>query len=203
MTTIEDKISLFSKIIYDKVNEEKEAKLKEYNREAQKLINEEKAKIEEARKNLKREVVKKSNIKANEIVAKEKLNKQREVLALKDNLVQATLDEISKKLLSYVDTMEYKDLFIKSLDKALNEVENGNYYVVIMKQDEERFKNDIEVIRKKNPNKKITIEISSEDFIGGIVLRDVEGTFKVDNTLKSKLYGSREAIGIKVMEMLA
>lgn len=203
MTTIEDKISLFSKIIYDKVNEEKEVKLREFNEESEKLINEEKARIEELRKNLKREVIKKSNIKANELVAKEKLNKQREVLALKDNLVQATLDEISKKLLSYVETKEYREFFIKSLEKTLNEVEDGNYYIVIMRQDEERFKNDIDAIRKKNPNKKITIELSSEDFIGGIILRDIEGTFKVDNTLRSKLYGSREAIGIKVMEMLA
>lgn len=203
MTTIEDKISLFSKIIYDKVNEEKEVKLREFNEESEKLINEEKARIEELRKNLKREVIKKSNIKANELVAKEKLNKQREVLALKDNLVQATLDEISKKLLSYVETKEYREFFIKSLEKTLNEVEDGNYYIVIMRQDEERFKNDIDAIRKMNPNKKITIELSSEDFIGGIILRDIEGTFKVDNTLRSKLYGSREAIGIKVMEMLA
>lgn len=203
MTTIEDKISLFSKIIYDKVNEEKEAKLREFNEEYEKLVNEEKVRIEELRKNLKRDIIKKSNIKSNELVAKEKLNKQREVLALKDNLVQATLDEISKKLLSYVETKEYREFFIKSLEKTLNEVEDGNYYIVIMKNDEERFKNDIDVIRKKNPNKKITIELSSEDFIGGIILRDIEGTFKVDNTLRSKLYGSREAIGIKVMEMLA
>lgn len=203
MTTIEDKISLFSKIIYDKVNEEKEAKLREFNEESERLVNEEKARIEELRKNLKREVIKKSNIKANELVAKEKLNKQREVLALKDNLVQATLDEVSKNLLSYVETKEYRNFFIKSLEKTLNEVEDGNYYVVIMKQDEDRFENDIDEIRRKNPNKKITIELSSEDFIGGIILRDIEGTFKVDNTLKSKLYGSREAIGIKVMEMLA
>lgn len=203
MTTIEDKISLFSKIIYDKVNEEKEAKLREFNEQYEKLINEEKVRIEELRKNLKRDVIKKSNIKANELVAKEKLNKQREVLALKDNLVQVTLDEISKKLLSYVETKEYREFFIKSLEKTLNEVEDGNYYIVVMQQDEDRFKNDIDGIRKKNPNKKITIELSSEDFIGGIILRDVNGTFKVDNTLKSKLYGSREAIGIKVMEMLA
>ena len=49
MTTIEDKISLFSKIIYDKVNEEKEERLKAFSMEAEKRINMEKEKIEELR----------------------------------------------------------------------------------------------------------------------------------------------------------
>ena len=42
MTTIEDKISLFSKIIYDKVNEEKKERLETFSLEAQKRINAEK-----------------------------------------------------------------------------------------------------------------------------------------------------------------
>lgn len=34
MTTIEDKINLFSKVIYDKVNDEKEEKLKAFDEKA-------------------------------------------------------------------------------------------------------------------------------------------------------------------------
>ena len=47
MTTIEDKISLFSKIIYDKVNEEKEERLKAFSLEAEKRLKVEKEKIQE------------------------------------------------------------------------------------------------------------------------------------------------------------
>ena len=64
MTTIEDKISLFSKIIYDKVNEEKKERLEAFNKESEKKINLEKEKIEELKKLLQREVQKKSNIKS-------------------------------------------------------------------------------------------------------------------------------------------
>ena len=53
MTTIEEKIGLFSKIIYDKVNEEKKERLAEFNLEAQKRIDTEKEKIEELTRKLK------------------------------------------------------------------------------------------------------------------------------------------------------
>ncbi len=203
MTTIEDKINLFSKIIYDKLNEEKEEKLKQFNQEAQTRIESEKENIEKNRKNLQRELMKKSNTKANEIIAKEKLNKQREILSLKDKLVKSTLDEIKEKLFTYVSSEDYKDYFIKLLQNTLSEVEEGRYFIILLERDNERFKSEIEEVIKKYNDKSIEIKISQDDFIGGIILKDFEGKFKVDNSLYSKLEESKEIIGVKVMEMLA
>lgn len=203
MTTIEDKINLFSKIIYDKLNEEKEEKLKQFNEEAQARIESEKENIEKNKKNLQREIMKKSNTKANEIIAKENLKKQREILALKDKLVKSTLDEVKEKLFTYVSSEEYKNYFLGLLQKTLSEVEEGRYFIILLERDKERFKSEIEEVIKKYNGKSVEIKISQEDFIGGIILKDFEGKFKVDNSLYSKLEESKEIIGIKVMEMLA
>ena len=202
MTTIDDKINLFSKIIFDKVNEEKDEKLGEFNKEAQKKLEEENAKISELKKNIQRDILKKANTKANEIVAREKLNKQREILALKEALIEATLDEVKDKLLQYVSSKQYDDFFMDSLEKALREVEAGSYYLVLVERDYQRFKEDIQALKGKFNNKTIEIRISEEDFIGGVILLDAKGTFKVDNSLFAKLQESKELIGVKVMEML-
>ena len=203
MTTIEDKISLFSKIIYDKLNEEKEERLIAYNDEAVKQINMEKQSIEELRKNLQREVTKRSNIKANEIVAKEKLNKQREVLTLKGNVIKVTLEEIKERLIVFVESEEYKEYFANLFQDILKEVKEGSYYAIVLSRDYERFIKEIKDLVSLYPNKKIQIKLSEEDFIGGIILKDVEGKFKIDHSLYSKLQDSEELIGVKVMEMLA
>lgn len=203
MTTVEDKISLFSKIIYDKLNEEKEERLKAYEEEALSKINKEKEKIEELRKNALREITKKANIKANEMVAKEKLNKQREILALKDKLVKVTLEEVEDKLRAYVKSEEYKSYFLKLLEKALKDVENESFYIIILKEDHDRFKNDIEDKLSYFKGKNINLSISQDDFIGGIILKDSEGKFKIDYSLAKKLEESEELVGVRVMEMLA
>jgi V/A-type H+-transporting ATPase subunit E len=203
MTTIEDKISLFSKIIYDKVTEEKEERIEAFNKEAEKKINIEKEKIAELRRDLQREVAKKANIKANEIVAKEKLKKQREVLFLKDKLISDALANVHEKLAEFVCSPEYKSYFIGTLQKALKEVSKGNYYIIVLKRDYQKFQNEIEVIGSEYCDGNVEIKISEEDFIGGLILKDFEGKFKIDNSIASALQESKEIIGVRVMEMLA
>ncbi|GCD09117.1 V-type ATP synthase subunit E [Clostridium sp. FP2] len=203
MTTIEDKISLFSKIIYDKVNEEKEGRLKDFRAEAQKRINVEKEKIEELRRCLQRDVAKKSDIKANGIVAKERLKKQREMLFLKEKLIKEALENVGQKLVEFALLPEYKPYFLSILEKTLKEIDSGDYYIIILKRDYEKFKREIGVVLSNYSDRNVEIKISEEDFIGGIILKDIEGKFKIDNSLYSKLEESKEIIGVRVMEMLA
>jgi V/A-type H+-transporting ATPase subunit E len=203
MTTIEDKISLFSKIIYDKVNEEKEEKLEVFAKEAQKKLDVEKETIEELMRSLQIEVSKKSNIKANTIVAKERVSKQREVLLLKDKLVNDALEDVREKLVEFVSLPEYKPYFINALKMTFDGIDEGNYYLIVLKRDYERFQGDIEVISVEYPKRNVEVRISEVDFIGGLMLKDFEGKFKIDNSIYSKLQESKEIIGVRVMEVLA
>lgn len=203
MTTIEDKISLFSKIIYDKVNEEKEERLEAFSIESEKRLNVEKEKIDELRISLQREVAKKSNIKANGIVAKERLEKQREMLSLKEKLIKEALVEVRQKLVEFVSFAEYKLYFLSIFEKTLKEIGSGNYHIIVLKRDYEKFQNEIGAMLNDYSDRHAEIVISDGDFIGGIILKDTEGKFKIDNSLYSKLEDSKELIGVRVMEMLA
>ncbi|MBZ9688200.1 V-type ATP synthase subunit E [Clostridium estertheticum] len=203
MTTIEDKVSLFSKMIYDKVNEEKEGRLEVFSIEAEKRINMEKAKIDELRQCLQKEVTKKSNIKANSIVAKERLTKQREVLSLKEKLINQALENLKQKLVEFVSLTEYKPYFLSILEKTLKEIDKGNYYIIVLKKDYEKFQSEIGIVQRDYSDRNAEIKISEGDFIGGIIIKDIEGKFKIDNSLYSKLEESKELIGVRVMEMLA
>ncbi len=203
MTTIEDKISLFSKIIYDKVNEEKEERIGIVSSEIEKKINVEREKIKDLRSHLQREITKKSNVKANGIVAKERFNKQREVLLLKDELICHTVKIVREKLMEFVRFEDYKPYFINSLQKTLSGIDNGNYYIIVIKRDYDRFKNEIAVVLSDHSNVNAEIIISEEDFIGGLMLKDSQGKFKIDNSIESKLQECKELIGVRVMEILA
>lgn len=203
MTTIEDKVSLFSKMIYDKVNEEKEGRLEVFSIEAEKRISIEKAKIDELRESLKKEVTKKSNLKASSILAKERLTKQREMLFLKEKLIKEALENLKQKLVEFVTLPEYKPYFLSTLEKTLKEINKGNYYIIVLKNDYEKFQSEIEILQREYSDQSAEIMISEVDFIGGIIIKDIEGKFKIDNSIYSKLEESKEMIGVRVMEMLA
>lgn len=203
MTTIEDKINLFSKIIYDKVNKEKEEKLDAFSLEAEKKINIEKQNIEELRRIIQREVTKKTNIKANGIVAKERINKQREVLFLKDKLIMDALENVRVKLVQFVSCEGYKSYFISNLKKTLKAIDKGNYYIIVLKRDYKKFQSEIEIALREYGDYNFEIKISEQDFIGGHILKDFEGTFIINNSIYAALQESKEIIGVRVMEMLA
>ena len=203
MTTIEDKISLFSKIIYDKVNEEKKERLDAFNVESQKKIKIEKENINDLRLKLQRESQKKSSIKSNAIVAKEKLNKQREVLLLKDKLIKDTLESVQQRLVDFARFDEYKVYFISGIRRTLKVIDKGSYYIIVLKRDYDKFKNEIEEVLKEFYDYSIEIKISGDDFIGGHLLKDFDGKFMIDNSIYSTLQESKEIIGVSVMEMLS
>ncbi|MBB6630147.1 V-type ATP synthase subunit E [Clostridium algidicarnis] len=202
MTTIEDKISLFSKIIYEKLNEEKEEKLKAFNEEAELKINTEKEKISQIKKVSEREIIRKANVKASEIIAKENLNKQREMLRLKDGIIKTTIEEIKNKLLDFVNSKEYEDYLMSTVTKNLRLLSKGEYYLIVLDRDFNKYESQIKATLKDFLDKKIEIKVSKEDFIGGIMIKDFEGRFNIDNSISAKLEESKELIGIKVMEML-
>jgi len=202
MTTIEDKISLFSKIIYDKVNAEKEERLNAFTVESKQRINVEKEKIDELRRNLEKEVAMKSDIKANRIVAKARLEKQREILFLKDKLIDQAIEDVRRRLVEFASLEEYKTYFLTRLQNSLKGLNKGNYYFVILKRDYEKFQIEIGDILKGYIDGSIEVKISEEEFIGGHIIKDFEGKFKIDNSLSSKLQESKEIIGIRLMEIL-
>ena len=172
MTTIEDKMNLFTRIIHDKVNEEKKERLAAFSLDAEKKMNVEKEKIEELKKNLQRDIKKKANIKANGIVAKEKLNKQREMLFLKDKLIKDALECERERLIEFVKSLEYKMYFISTLKKTLNEIDKGHYYIFLVKRDYEKFQSEILGLLREYPDHNVEMKISKEDFIGGHILKD-------------------------------
>ncbi|MBU3110445.1 V-type ATP synthase subunit E [Clostridium lacusfryxellense] len=203
MTTIEDKISLFSKIIYDKVNEEKKERLDLFNIEAQRKISTEKEKIKDLSLKLQSESQKKSSIKSNALIAKEKLNKQREVLLLKDKLIEDALESVHQRLLDFVCLDEYKSYFISGIQRNLKAIDKGSYYILVLKRDYDKFKSEIEDVLKEYTDYNIQIKISEDDFIGGHLLKDFDGRFRMDSSIYSTLHESKELIGVRVMEMLA
>jgi len=203
MTTIEDKMRLFSKIIHDKVNEEKKERLVAFSKEAEKKINVEKEKIQKLRLSLQRETQKKSIIKANAIVSKEKLAKQKEILSLKEKLIKDALECVRERLVEFVRSPEYKPYLISNLQKTLKAVDKGHYIIILVKRDYEKFQNEIGDIIKGYSDYNFEIKISEDDFIGGHMLKDLEGKYKIDNSIYSALIDSTEIIGVRVMEMLA
>ena len=125
------------------------------------------------------------------------------MLSLKEKLIKEALENVREKLVEFVCLPEYKSYFISILENTLKGIDSGNYYIIVLKRDYEKFQSEIEVMLNNYSDRNAEIKISEEDFIGGLILKDIQGKFKIDNSIYSKLEESKEIIGVRVMEMLA
>lgn len=202
MTTIDDKINLFSKMIYDKVNGEKEEQLKKVNEEKEKLIKKEEERIKKLKSDYIKEFTKKANIKENQIISKEKLEMRKEILALRESFINEIIDEAREELVKFTRSDDYENYLISNLEKELSHLEKGRYTIILSKNDEERFEERIKRITNSLKDRLVSIRIDNK-IIGGFSIVNDDKHFKIDESLQRKLNEKRDFVGIKIIEALS
>ncbi|SHE72763.1 V-type ATP synthase subunit E [Clostridium fallax] len=202
MTTIDDKINLFSKMIYDKVNGEKEEQLKKVNEEKEKLIKKEEERIKKLKSDYIKEFTKKANIKENQIISKEKLEMRKEILALRESFINEIIDEAREELVKFTRSDDYENYLISNLEKELSHLEKGRYTIILSKNDEERFEERIKRITNSLKDRLVSIKIDNK-IIGGFSIVNDDKHFKIDESLQRKLNEKRDFVGIKIIEALS
>lgn len=112
------------------------------------------------------------------------------------------MNELSKKLYEFVDTKEYES-FLKSLiEAAKKKLEKADYIVYLSNQDYNRFAALVSESLADFSNGAITVKPSDKEMIGGIIVEDSTGRFRMDNSLVTILEDNRDLVGLKVMERL-
>ncbi|MDF2880941.1 MAG: hypothetical protein K0R54_1498 [Clostridiaceae bacterium] len=203
MTTIEDKIKLFSKIVYDKIQKEEQREIDKYIKEKETTINEEKAKIQNEEEKIVREIEKKAELKANEIIAKEKLIKQQALINLKESIIKSIMLEIKDQLVHYTKTQQYFDFLKKEMIKVLDTLQPGEYNLFLTERDINEYKDSLNEVISKHNGFNISIKINPIDLIGGFIIENGNGRVRIDNSLLEKLEENKENVGVKVMETVA
>ncbi|GIM27460.1 hypothetical protein CPJCM30710_01260 [Clostridium polyendosporum] len=201
MTTIDDKLSLFSKIIYEKLDAEIENSILEFEKKKNEKLNVQYKKIAVLREEVLKDIEKKGRFKRNEIVSNEKLKFKKENMLLRKQLIKEVVIEVYKKIDQFTKSPQYKDYLLKSIEEILDKVKQGSYELMLTKQDIEKYKDEIIDILKRFHDVRVKLSYSNEDMLGGMLLIDEDKSFVLDNTLNSKIHDNKELIGKRVMEL--
>jgi V/A-type H+-transporting ATPase subunit E len=201
MTTIDDKVKLFIKIIYEKIDEEnskfiddfqkqKEFKLAELNR----YIKEEKAKVMA-------ETLKKAEIKASEIVTSEKIKGQQQILKLKQEMVLDLVQQVKFRFKNFIEVEEhqYKRYLLEILEGCVENLVNGEYLIFFTEDDIKKYEQDIESIFS-NKHIAVSIQASKNDLIGGFIIQQKNGKYRIDYSFLRKIDDNKDLIGLKYIK---
>lgn len=202
MTTVEDKIKLFSKIVYDKIKVEKQKDFDAFEKEKEEILKKEKEKIEIGKNTILKEAEKKAILSSNEIIAREKVDGQQKILKFKQKIVEDSLIALKERVIKFTDEPSYKEVLLSSIDNVLLNLDGNKYILYVTNKDINSYKEDMDAMLEKYSNIELELKEALNDIIGGVLLISQDGRFRIDNTLISIIEDSREYLGVKIMEKI-
>lgn len=199
MITIEEKLKLFTKIVYDKVEKENQKAVNEFNKEYGNIIELKKLEFStEANEMLQKS---KRNIEKEKqhIISRARMEEKRILLERRGEIYEEIIKELVKYAEKFTESPEYESMFFKDFNTAILEIkESSSLDIYLTQKDTDRFRMKISGILK---GKTLNFQCD-DDIAGGFVLVDNMHNIRIDMSYTSRIKNSRDYLGQKLVEIL-
>ncbi|MGI5950001.1 V-type ATP synthase subunit E family protein [Peptoniphilus sp.] len=194
MILLENKISIFNKIVFLKKKEECDALIKEEEEKAEKAIAE---KVESLKKD--REEYIKRRVSLAEKSGYEKIakaNEEKRVLALQEDekLLNRLLASLENKLKEFAKTDEYVKFETYNFKRALDEIDEDSIYLYIRNDENPNLVSALKKVAEEK-NVKLIVDELYDYHIGGFIISDINRSYNIDLSLKNRVEDMRYEIG--------
>lgn len=198
-TTIEEKLKLFTKIIYDKIEEEKQAELDSLEKDNAIKLEELNISLNKSREEELKEFRKKTKVTAKELLAEEKAKQKQVELNLYQSMMKEVEKGIRQLIEDYIKTEEYRNILLNTAGLALEKLDKGAYTIYFTTNDLNEVKKQITKYSKEL-GLKVELQEAEANILGGFIIEDSDRKFRIDHTLESKFLDLKDYVGTKINE---
>lgn len=199
MVTLDDKFAHFSKSVLEKARQTCEDHLRIVDGKNEEALRAFKAEVEEKAAELKAKSLHQAQYEKKMIISRAQLTRKRQVMALKDELMEKLMHRIRLELEAFVGTSDYGEYLKKGLMQYQKTfLEMDGLVLKLRDEDRVRFQGELEsTIEALAPSLRGNIQYESlpDEMIGGMVLLNDKQTIRFDLTLQTLLEDRRGAIG--------
>jgi len=194
--SIEDKISLFTKVIIERIEldcKRKQSKLVDYYENRKKKITDE---YEEQKRQILERVKKDAETKKQQLILKNRSDMHLSVLKKKQEFSERLTDKVKSRIKSFIVTEEYAEFLKKAIKQVLTIFSDSQF--IIFNFSKKDIKNRQEIILKsiKSVRSENTFQIDGiDDLIGGVYVKSGDGRMEIDFTINTILEESDKLIG--------
>ena len=139
-------------------------------------------------------------------VRRKKMDAQEEAIAASFKEAKKALEELAEK--GKRDNLVYKDIMFDLIASASEVVAGNKLELVFNQRDNKTFNKEMlreasELVKKRS-GRDISLALTDEtiQYLGGVVVRDMEKQVEVDNTLETRLSRLKESIRVDVAKIL-
>jgi V/A-type H+-transporting ATPase subunit E len=195
-STIEDKISLFTKVVIERIEldfKQKQKKLVEYYESRETTL----IKDNEERKRTAVVIATKdAETKKQQMILKTRSAMHLAVLKKRQEFVERIMDEVKKRTRAFIGTVEYVDFLMEAIKQVLFKFSDGQLVSFSFSRND--IENNREVILNtiKSFRDEATYKIEAVDsLIGGVFVKSGDGRLEIDFTINTILEESNKLVG--------
>lgn len=196
-TSIEDKIALFSKVIFERIDDEfrqrRDVLLQHYEKEKASVNAEYQKKLNQAIQT----VTKNAEIERHNIVSKAISAGRISILRRRQEFMERLIDLVKLRAKQFVKTEEYKDFLGWAVDQVSKNFDPDQMVIYNFTGRDLGSYNDFifDSIKKLRYKNNFQIAEGGDDMIGGVFALSGDGRMEVDYTINTTIEESRPVIG--------
>ncbi|MEN6313174.1 MAG: V-type ATP synthase subunit E [Clostridiaceae bacterium] len=188
MVTIEQKLSLFSKLLNrsmdDKFKEAMEKLKKEYE---EKLRKNREAVYKEAEDIINRSV-KKAEAEKIEMINKIRISSKKEYMDVKEKHLSLFMDHLKEEIENFIQSEKYGGYLVTQVDRMIGTKELKDSFVLYMtRRDYDKYSDNIRQELLKSGRKECSFKMADDSIIGGFIAEDAAGSIRLNFSVKALL----------------
>ncbi|MBA7524964.1 V-type proton ATPase subunit E [subsurface metagenome] len=194
--SIEDKISLFTKVIVERIEldfQQKKKKLVKYYESQRSIIIEDN---EKRKKEAIASATKDAITKKQQMILRSRSTMHLEVLKKKQEFIERIMWEVKKKIRTFTITAEYMEFLKEAIKQVLSRFSDDQFMNFSFSSDD--IKNNQKVILStiKSFRNEATYKIEADNnLIGGVFVKSGDGRLEIDFTVTNIMEDSKKLIG--------
>ena len=132
------------------------------------------------------------------IVGGAQLQGRKLVMEARTEIISTVFEEAQEAVMKVIEGKEYNDVLVKLASESITKLDE-DCIVYANKADAKYLKS---VMERLPVGKKVKIEESKEDILGGVTIVNMDGTKTIHNTLETRLKAARGRLTSEVAEKL-
>lgn len=206
MVTIEQKLTLFSKLLNQDIKEEMDEKFIQLEREYEKRIAESKFNTDKEAEEIIEQATRRAEIKKVEMMSKGRLSSKKELMQVKEEMIEGFMKALQEKVVHFTNTSAY----LAYLERLIGGVEELRDYqnplvIYLTKQD---YDNHQTFIQKQFVNLGINKDnlkfevLEMPSILGGVVIVDPQYSTRIDMSMLDTIEEAKEYIIHKISKAI-
>lgn len=205
MVTIEQKLTLFSKLLNQDIKEEMDEKFAQLEKEYEKKMAENKYAVDKEATEIVEQARRRAETKKVELISKGRLSSKKEAMQIKREVTERFMKALEEKVMAFTQTPAYL-VYLKKIIAELSELANEKNSLVIYLAQNDYDHNRMSIEKELNAigvvSERLKFEVASMPILGGLVIVDEVSSTRIDCSMIQMIDDAKEHIIEKISKAI-